>query len=213
MPTFIDESGDTGHASGSLPYFRLAALWMPSLTIAEDFRAGVRHLRRTLHLDESLEFKFSRTHAYPARRDAFLRCALRHPFHFSFCGIDKTQGHWRTAPGKEQHWAAATSLAACLRSVYRQAESPAHPLREPILVDDNEDQSFLKAIAAAFRGLRSPLHPNAGLVGKPRFRGSAPDEVMQLVDMICGATGAYLDGDPTWYELIQERCVGLIRLP
>lgn len=213
MPTFLDESGDTGHARDSLPFFRLAAVWVPTLSATDAFRADVRQLRRDLHLDGAFEFKFARTHATPDRRHAFLICALRHPFRFSFCGIDKTLGHWRTASSGEQHWATATAVSACLRSVYHETEQLAHPLREQILVDDNGDQSFLRKITEAFRGLRSRLHPNASMVRNPRFRGSSPDEMMQLADMVCGATGAYLDGDPTWYFLIRERCLGVIGLP
>ena len=44
MPTFIDESGDTGIvAHGGKPYFRLAAVWLPD---PDAFREAVRLLRR-----------------------------------------------------------------------------------------------------------------------------------------------------------------------
>jgi hypothetical protein len=66
MPTFIDESGDTGHSPTSLPYFRLAAVWIPSLAEANAFREAVRQLRQNrpdLHLEEDFEFKFAKTHS------------------------------------------------------------------------------------------------------------------------------------------------------
>ncbi len=213
MPTLIDESGDTGHSRDSLPYFRLATVWMPDLDAATAFREAIRALRDELHLGRSLEFKFAATSSYPERRRAFFERALKHPFQFAFCGIDKTTRYWRHAPAEEQHWATATSLAVCLRPIYHGAEQPSRPLRDDVLVDDNGDRAFLKAINRAFRGLRSQLHPNASMVAKARFRGSAADEVMQLVDMVCGAAGACLDGDSLWYDLIRERCLGLIRLP
>ena len=34
-----------------------------------------------------------------------------------------------------------------------------------------------------------------------------------LVDMVCGAAGACLDGDSTCYDLIKPKCMGLMRLP
>ena len=213
MPTVIDESGDTGHARDSLPFFRLAAVCIPTASDVDAFRAAVRQLRQNLRLDAAFEFKFARTHTHPDRRRAFFQCALQHPFRFSFCGIDKTQGHWKTAPSVEQHWATATAIAACLRSTYHEMERLSHPLREQILVDDNGDQGFLLRIEDAFRALQSRLHPNTPMVRKPRFRGSAPDEVMQLVDMVCGAAGAAIDGDDTWYKMIRERCLGLLCLP
>lgn len=213
MPTAIDESGDTGHAKDSLPYFRLAAIWMPSDAESNAFRESVRVLRSRLGLPRSYEFKFARTQPHPDRRKAFFDNALNFPFRFAVCAIDKEKGRWKTAPSREQHWAAATCLAVDLRSVYHSAEIPACPLREQIIVDDNGDKSFLKSIGVAFRGLRSRLHPSFPMTTNPRFRGSKADEVMHLVDMVCGATGAFIDGDPSWYDMVKERCVGLTRLP
>jgi len=218
MPTFIDESGDTGHSQSSSPYFRLAAVWIPSVEEATVFRESVRQLRHNrpdLHLEGGFEFKFAKTHSHPERREAFFQLALVHSFQFAVCAIDKTQGHWRNAPAGEQHWATATDVAVSLRSAYHEAEAahPDRPLRDPILVDDNQDQNFLAAIRAAFRGLRSKLHPDMPMVRNPRFRGSKADEVLHLADMVCGAAGAWIDGDSTWYDLIKPRCLGLTQLP
>jgi hypothetical protein len=217
MPTFIDESGETGHSQTSSDYFRLAALWIPSLEEATAFRESVRQLpsaRPDLHLEAGLEYKFARTASRPDIREAFFHVALRHEFAFAFCAIDKTRGYWRSAPSREQHWATATDLAVSLRGTYHAAEAshPARPLRDPILVDNNEDQNFLEAIRLAFHGLRSNLHPGVAMVRNPRFRGSKPDEVMQLVDMVCGAAGTAIDGDPRWYDSIRARCVGMTEL-
>jgi hypothetical protein len=218
MPTFIDESGDTGHSQTSSPYFRLAAVWMPSAEEANAFREAVRRLRQDrpdLHLEAGFEFKFAKTHGHPGRREAFFALAMRHPFKFAVCAIDKTQGHWRRAPAREQHWATATDLAVSLRSAYHEAEAvhPDRPLQDPLIVDDNQDKNFLETIRAAFQGLRSRTHPEIPMIRSPRFRGSKPDEVLHLVDMICGAAGAFIDGNSAWYDVIKPRCLGLTRLP
>ncbi len=213
MPTFIDESGDTGHATDSLPYFRLAAVWIRDSDTANSFRDKVRDLRRRMRLDSSFEFKFSKTHGHHDRRQAFFAIAMEHEFKFSFCGINKTTGYWSTASSAEQHWAAATCLAACLKSTYLEAECPDRSLREPILVDDNDDQSFLKTVNKAFGGLKSRLRPNSPMTIAARFRGSKSDEVMHLADMICGAAGAFVDGEKYWYGLVKCRCAGEVLLP
>src|SRR5437016_5899141 len=139
--------------------------------------------------------------------------ALHHKFGFAVCAIDKTTEYWRKAPTKEQHRVAATALAGDLHKVYLQAEQADRPLRDQLLVDDNGDRDFLAAIERAFRSLKSLLHPRAAMVLKPRFRASHSDEVMQLADMVCGASGASIDGDSMWYNLIADRCVGLSRIP
>lgn len=217
MPTFIDESGDTGHSQTSMAYFRLAALWVPSLEETAALRESIRQLpsnRPDLHLEAGLEYKFARTASRPDIREAFFQVSLLHEFVFAFCSIDKAKVYWQTAPSREQHWATATDLSVSLRHTYHAAEAlhPERPLRDPILVDDNMDQSFLEAIRYAFHGLRSNLRPGLAMVRKPRFRDSKSDEVIQLVDMVCGAAGSAIDGDTRWYDLIRSRCIGMTTL-
>lgn len=191
---------------------------MPSLDVADAFRAAVRRLRQDrpdLRIEDGYEFKFVRTHASPERRRAFFDLALAFDFRFAVCTIDKTAGHWRNSPAAEQHWATATALAVSLRSTYHAAEAahPERPLRDPICVDNNQDRRFLAAVGTAFHGLRSRLHPGVAMVRNPRFRGSKPDEVMHLVDMVCGATGSWVDGNREWFDLICGRCLDVTRLP
>jgi hypothetical protein len=155
MPTFIDESGDTGTVvSGGKPYFRLAAVWVPTLDDAEAIREAVRKLRQELGLRADFEFKFFHTYHHPDRRHAFFQTALDHDFRFVVCSIDKTAVYWRSAPGPEQHWACATTLAAYLRDTYYEAERKlGPPLREPVVVDLNSDKDYLNAVKRAFHGL------------------------------------------------------------
>jgi hypothetical protein len=212
MPTFIDESGDTGHGAGSKPYFRLAAVWIPSLEEVERFRAAILRLRSRLGLARDYEFKFADTHSHPEWRHAFFDVALHHDFQFSVCAIDKTQGRWRTVPTREQHWAAATCIAVLLRDVYHSAERPERPLNDPVVVDRNDDRGFLGIVGTQLRGLKSRLHPALPMVQNPRFRRSHPDAAIQLVDMVCGAVGAHIDGDYEWFKKVKQRCMGVIRL-
>ncbi len=176
MPTFIDESGDTGHEPGSASHFRLAAVWVPTHEAAEAFRATIQQLRRNLRLAAGYEFKFAKTGSHPERRQAFFCAALRHPFRFAAVSLDKREGDWRMADRGAIHWACAVSLAVTLRPIYR-------------------------------------AEPGASLVGKVKFRGSGPDELIQLADMVCGAVAAHLDGESTWYRLIASRDLGITRIP
>jgi hypothetical protein len=219
MPTFIDESGDTGpNPDPRSNHFRLAAVWVPSHEIAETFRESVRQVRRDLHLRANYEFKFSQTSHYPERRRAFYQAAMRHPFQFAVSSIDKRVGNWRAAGTPAFHWASAVALAATLRptclAAYRARVEAGYsgPLNELVVVDDNGDKRFLARIRETFRGLGRTCLPPVYLIGKVRFRGSAPDELIQLVDMVCGAAGAHLDGDSTWYNLIASRDLGILQI-
>ncbi|MBL8796633.1 MAG: DUF3800 domain-containing protein [Planctomycetia bacterium] len=213
MPTFFDESGDTGRSPVSSPFFSLAAVWMPDASEADGFREAMQLARQRWGLPANYEFKFSKTHAYPAHRVGFFEIARQFEFRFAACAINKTSGYWRTAPASELLWAAATSVAVDLRQSYLAVESPARPLHEPVWVDRNDDRHFLDAIATALRGLHSRHHPAVPLTGKPKWRKSHPDVVMQLVDMVCGAAVAHVKGDSTWFKIVEDRCLGLTPLP
>jgi len=208
MPTFIDESGDTGvHGRGGKAYFRLAAVWVSSHDAANEFREKVRQLRPSLSLRTDYEFKYANTHVHPDRREAFFTLALTIPFRFVVSSIDKSDPHWNRGEGSEQHWSCATELAAILRPTYLAAEmeKDGH-LREPVIVDDNGDNAFLEVVKRQFRALPSRKYPSGKLVGKVSFQNSAPDEMLQLVDMVCGATGALIDSrHDEWYGLIAHR--------
>lgn len=220
MPTFIDESGDTGWKPGSLPFFRLGAVWLPTFAAAEACRASIQAVRLQLGMKTGEEFKYARTGRQPERRHDFFQAALRHGFRFVICAYNKHRLPAFSVEKSEFHWGCAVTLASYLRETYRRAEQlkgveagkPAL-LDELVVVDDNQDKDFLKTIKTAFRALMSGWRPRGKLVGKVKFRDSRPDEMLQLADMVIGAVGEYLDGDSTWYDLISARSLGVVRLP
>jgi hypothetical protein len=173
MPTFIDESGETGTLS---PHFRLAAVWLPTQADVEAYRTGIRQF----HLQSGLkgyEFKFSKT-TRPDRRSAFFQAAMGHPFRFAVAAVDKKHPDWLTAGAAVVHWACAVSLAACLRSVYLAEElrraglaGGKQSLNELVVVDDNQDGKYLAVIKKKFRELRSGVRVGSPLVGKVTFGG------------------------------------------
>lgn len=221
MPTFIDESGDTGPvANGGKPYFRMAAVHFSSFEAADLFRVSVKALRSQLGLRADYEFKFHSTESYPERRRAFYEVAASHPIRFAVCSINKTAGRWASVDGRELQWACATCLASSLRMVYLETEAnrllaagKAKPLREAVIVDENNDGSFLKIVKKAFRGLPSGVKAQASLVGDVTFRESGPEPGLYLPDMIVGAFGASLDGDAQWYRMMSDLCINVMQLP
>lgn len=215
MPTFIDESGETGKIS---PCFRLAAVWLPTLAAVEAYRSGIQQFRQEMGL-QGYEFKFSKT-VQPGRRDAFFRAAMAYPFRFTVASVNKHHPEWRSAGATVIHWACAVSIASCLRSVYLEEEARRfaagggnHSLNELVVVDDNKDSKFLDVIKRKFREIRSEVRKGAPLVGKVKFKGSGPEELIQLADMVCGAVGAHLDGEERWYNVISHNDLGITLIP
>jgi hypothetical protein len=215
MPTFIDESDETGPVS---PYFRLAAVWLPTQAAVEAYRTGVRQFQQEAGL-EGYEYKASKP-LTAERRVAYFQAAMGHPFRFTVASVDKQHPEWRAAGASVLHWACAVSLAVSLRGVYleeeirRAAETGRNrPLNELVVVDNNRDRRFLTVIKQKFREQRSGVRPGASLVGKVKFRGSGPEELIQLADMVCGAVGDCLAGDATCYDVIAARDLGITRIP
>jgi hypothetical protein len=215
MPKFIDESGETGQVS---PYFRLAAVWLPTQEAVEAYRSEIQKFQRDAGL-EGYEYKWSKSLSLE-RRIAYLQATMGHPFRFAVASVDKQHADWRAAGPSVIHWACAVSLAAILRSVYLEEEARRvaakggdRPLNELVVVDNNRDSKFLNVIKQKFRELHSGVRMGASLVGKVKFRGSGAEELIQLADMVCGAVGDYLGGDETCYKIISSRDLGITHIP
>lgn len=207
MPTYIDESGDTGLViNGGKPYFRLAAVWTPNDDVVRSFQNALAGLWSRFNLKSNYEFKFAKT-THPDIKSAFFDLALAWEFRFAFSQVDKTADYWRNANGDEQYWSCATDLAVALRPLYiRQEESRGEPLRERVVVDNNDSPRFLNAIRGQFMGLKSPHYESRSLVTRPDFRKSHKEPWLQLADMICGAVGSWTDGeDLRSYEQLKGR--------
>lgn len=176
MPTFIDESGDTGlNPDPANCHFRLAAVWVPSTAEADAIRASIRAVRCAMipPLSAEFEFKFSKLGGHPDRRSAFFHAVMRHEFRFAVASIDKRVGEWRAAAPAEFHAATSVCLAAALRMTYRTADEKrgfGTSLRELVIVDDNMDRAFLQIVKQKFRGLSSPRGGSGGKGQVPRIR-------------------------------------------
>jgi hypothetical protein len=173
VPTFIDESGETGQVS---PYFRLAAVWLPTQATVEAYRAGIRQFQQKAGL-AGYEYKSSRSLSQE-RRIAYFQAAMGYPFRFAVASVDKQDPEWRAAGGSVMHWACAVSLAVSLRTVYLEEEARRaatggrhHPLNELVVLDNNQDGKFLAVIKQKFRELRSGVRAGSPLGGGlPRRR-------------------------------------------
>lgn len=172
---------------------------MPTQVDAENFRLAIRRLRQKLGIKANYEFKYSHTSATHKIRSEFFAEALATSFRFAAHHIEKTAQHSQT----HIYWECATVLAVSLRTLYDSAEEARpNPLREPIIVDNNDDREYLNIIKRQFRGLKSK-RTRSSLIGKVAFRDSRSDEMIQLADMVCGAAADH--DDRTWYEVIAER--------
>ena len=212
MPTYIDESGDTGSYPSSISrYFCLSAVWVRTTQEAVAIRMAIRGTHGECNLRSDYEYKYSKTGNRSERRRSFFEAVMRHDFRFAFGMIDKSLAQFATYNTADCHRHLATEIAASLRphylSAYRKriAETPYRSPNELITVDNNDDNRFLSAIKDKFQPLGRAEPVPLSLIGKVKFCKSGSEELLQLADMICGACAAELNGEREWYELICDR--------
>ncbi len=208
MPTFIDESGDTGLWPLGSSHFRLAAVWLPIRSV-EEYRKDIQKWQDSIGLPSGFEFKFAKSARHPERTISYFAKAKEYPFRFAFASIDKRSDNWKLATAQELHCGTIVQLAATLRPLYfKQFLESEIAVKESIYVDNCENVDFLKVVKGKFRELGKSETPPMHLIDAVRYRGSKPDPLIQLADMVCGACGANEDGKSSSYNTIAERDLG-----
>lgn len=208
MPTFIDESGDTGQWPLGSSHFRLAAVWLP-IKAVEDYRRDMQAWQSSLGLPSEFEFKFAKSARHQERTISYFAKAMEYPFRFAFASIDKRSDNWKLATAQELHCGTIVQLAATLRPMYTNRFLEGEiAVKESIFVDNCESVDFLKVVKGKFRELGKNETPPMHLIDKVRYRGSKPDQLIQLADMVCGACGANEEGKSNIYNTIAERDLG-----
>ena len=203
MPTFIDESGDVGIKPDSARHYRLAAVWLENKSQVEACTETFKALRSSLNLREDYEFHFAKIDH--SRKIALFNSIKVIPFRFALCSIDKTTF---VDESLSKHWVLRTaveSLTNILEETYLPAESKrleGGHLNEPIKYDECNDKNYSNTLKECFRRTGVTKRKTNRLIGDIKTASSRTDSCIQLVDMICGAVGNFLDGSSDYYDLI-----------
>lgn len=196
----FDESGDTGVRKLCLeenhpsPYFSMAAVLFLEPAHAADCERRIVTLREELGLSPNHEFHF--TSASEKNRRRFLQAVAAIPFRYAIAAIDKT--HLRgNAWNKKLYLVQKAALLAL------EVIKP-HLVDARVFIDKSSDKRF-------DRELCSYLKKQAGLVdGQPRIKlatryDSAKHNLIQMVDMVCGAVARCHKADDSYRQLIEHR--------
>jgi Protein of unknown function (DUF3800) len=204
MPTYIDESGDTGTKDGATPYFRLGAVIFESVAHAEQYTDCLSSLRESLRLPSSFEFRFAST-GHPTRTKFFQAIAAM-SFSFVVSSLQKSV----LVPGDRNKQAVREKtirgLIKHLETQYLLLEDRLGSLRglkELVIVDQCDDPTFMRLLKDHFKPLTATRSCGRKLVRDIRSGKSHSEPCLQLVDMICGAIGKHLDGRSDYYDLLQ----------
>jgi hypothetical protein len=203
MTTFIDESGDAGSSSKSSRFFRLAAVWLNSGTSMDEFTESLNGLKATLGLKQDFEFHFAKlSHE---RRLSYFQAVKLTKFQFTVSSIDKDDYGRTTLTKSAIHQMVIQGLTELLQPHYlslEQEKEGESGLNEKIVIDECGDSEFIRILKDCFWAIKSGKE-NKKLVKDIKSKRSRSDSGIQLADMICGATGKFLEGDNCYYDLIR----------
>jgi hypothetical protein len=206
MPTFIDESGDTGTKAGSTPYFRLAAVFFASADDLKEHSLRISRLRQTKRLPQDFEFHFAAL-GHPLRMEYFT-AIVESEFSFVVTSYNKFSTV-RDKKNKQMIYEdSIRRIASHLHLGYSAAETViASPggLKDIVVYDDCDDPRFERAIKDGFKHLRASRPCGKRFVRHVRPGKSHSDAGLQLADMICGAAGKHLEGASDYFNLVCKK--------
>ena len=78
-------------------------------------------------------------------------------------------------------------------------------LKELIVYDECDDPAFERALRDGFKPFNASRSSGRRLIRDFRPGKSKADPGIQLVDMVCGATGKHIDGLSVYYDLIRTK--------
>ena len=210
MPTYIDESGDTGTKKGSTPYFRLAAVVYDDTRHVERLSECLSALRADLGLPQSYEFRFAKT--VHDIRVAFFNAVAAEPFLFIASSFEKhtfDDGSFKKDVVRDK---TIDGLIKHLGEWYLLIEdrlSPTGGLKELIVYDECDDPAFERALRDGLKLISRTRARDRRLIRDIRPGKSKSDPGIQLVDMVCGAVGKHIRGESDYYNLIRSKAIAI----
>ena len=211
MPTFIDESGDAGPGPKCARYFRLGAVYFEKTDHLPDFTDRIALLRSDLNLPRVFEFHFAKIS--PDLRIAFLNAVSDQPFRFVVSSVEKQRSEVQKLTKDIIRAAAIDGIIDHLGASYRTTKAGSTftgRFGERVVYDECDDPTYTKILQSKLRALRCEAQQN--LVKAVRPGKSKSDSCIQLADMICGAVGRHLQGDPAYYNLIEKKTIAIVTI-
>lgn len=207
MPTFVDESGDPGWDENSKAYFTLAALWFQTPEEAFACQEVIAKVRESLGVSPTFEFKFARIRH--EQKVAFLTAVAECPFEYVTCTLIKRRGgkwlegrQWRKREYLYER--VIEPVVSSLKTNFEYAQlCKESPLNERVTFDKQTDPIYRRVLRDQFS--KPKAASGRSLVTKVKPGNSRALSLVQLADMVCGATVQAIDESEQYARLIQTR--------
>ncbi len=206
MLVFFDESGDTGWKmdNGSSELFTVTMVVFEDHDEAQATDDRIALLRRELGKGTDYEFHFAKT-PDPIRRAFFEAVAPHNFFFFSFV-IAK-----RELDAKD--WSSAEAFYRWVCGLIFESAKP-HLDNAIVRLDESGGRGFRAQVGT---DLKRQMNRDSGrtLVKKVVFSDSKANNLLQLVDMVCGAVARAQSENQKadFYRLIRHRQIWVRRWP
>ncbi len=207
MPTFIDESGDSGPGVKSARHFRLVAVWFSSMEDVEQYIAKIGDLKVQMNISQDFEFHFAKI-SHPQRL-RFYEAVAELPFRFAFQNFDKDQFN-RDFLDKERIIASTIEgMVRLLTGHYLEFARSGNKVSERVIYDECNDKKYTSSLQSAFNSISSHSEETRKFIKSVKPGKSKSDLRIQLADMICSATCRHLDGDNSYFDSFRGKAIGI----
>lgn len=204
MLVFVDESGDTGFRfdSGSSEYFTVTLAIFADHNAASSCDEAISQLRHRSGRRRDREYRFSSCNH--STRLRFLGCVAEHKFEYASIVINKRNLYGKGFRHK------APFIKCAMKYVFNNV---AHKLkRAKVVVDSTGDRDFQRTLQSYLKREIRPdgkVSPIVKVESKPSHR----DNLIQLVDMVCGSVARAQISGPKhtvcYREIIKKRELGI----
>lgn len=203
MLVFLDESGDTGRkiGQGSSDYFIISLVLFEDNEEAQSCDQRITLLRKELRYPENYEFHFAENSKRV--RELFLQATSPYQFTVFSVAINKDPAklYGTGFDIKESFYKYACNLVFTNAKPYLD--------RATVIIDKSGSPTFISSL----RGyLRDRMNDEKRIhIKKIKVQDSRTNNLIQLVDYMCGITGRKINGKADWeayWKYISAKVIG-----
>jgi hypothetical protein len=213
VPTFIDESGDLGFKPGSSNSFHICAVYFKTIEYAEECREAIKMCRQSI-VKHQRNFEFKSNQSTPEQLKAVLLAIQPIPFLFVVSSVYKAL---LAEPQRTKAMLLNQVVGGLVQGLGAQYSQDmllkSSPLNERVVIDRNGDHEYENELKKHFILLNARSTNRKKVIKSFKSAKSSREELIQLADLLCGATVRNLRNKSLLFDLIRDKLSSHIVMP